>query len=153
MEETKKKHPLYYTWNGMMYRCYKEYHSHYKYYGARGVRVEERWHDFWNFVEDVDNHLLNGQLLYEDGYDLDKDFKGSNIYSLDTCTVLLSEENQKMGREKQKKSILAISENESNEFDSLANACQQLGINRSTMISCIRRGSRHKSGYHFKYKV
>ncbi|WHX62790.1 hypothetical protein [Peribacillus frigoritolerans] len=115
--------------------------------------MEERWHDFWNFVEDVDNHLLNGQLLYEDGYDLDKDFKGSNIYSLDTCTVLLSEENQKMGREKQKKSILAISENESNEFDSLAKACQQLGINRSTMISCIRRRSRHKSGYHFKYKV
>ncbi|MDP9742824.1 UNVERIFIED_ORG: hypothetical protein QFZ59_004654 [Bacillus sp. B2I3] len=147
----KKNHPLYYTWNGMMYRCYKEYHSHYKYYGARGITVDERWHDFWYFVYDVDNHLLDGYLLYEKGYDLDKDLKGGNTYSLNTCTVMLSEENQKMGREKQKKSILAISENESNEFDSLAKACQQLGINRSTMISCIRRGSRHKSGYNFKY--
>ncbi|MFC9541057.1 hypothetical protein ACFTQ7_14350 [Lysinibacillus sp. NPDC056959] len=24
----KKKHPLYYIWNGMMYRCYKPYLPH-----------------------------------------------------------------------------------------------------------------------------
>ncbi|MFD6207333.1 NUMOD1 domain-containing DNA-binding protein [Peribacillus sp. NPDC060253] len=153
MEGNKKQHSLYYTWNGMMYRCYKEYHSHYKYYGAKGVKVDERWHDFWNFVFDVDNHLRNGHLLYERGYDLDKDIKGGNTYSLDTCTVMLSEENQKMSREKQKKSVLAINENESLVFDSLAETSKYLGINRSTVINCIRRGSRHKSGYHFTYKV
>ncbi|WP_440971091.1 NUMOD1 domain-containing DNA-binding protein [Peribacillus frigoritolerans] len=151
MEETKKKHPLYYTWNGMMYRCYKEYHSHYKYYGARGVTVDERWHDFWNFVYDVDNYLLDGYLLYENGYDLDKDLKGGNTYSLNSCTVRLSEENREMSRKKQKKSVLAINEKENMVFDSLAETSKYLGINRSTVINCIRRRSRHKSGYNFKY--
>ncbi|WHX92028.1 hypothetical protein [Peribacillus simplex] len=151
MEGNKKKHSLYYTWNGMMYRCYKKYHSHYKYYGACGVTVDERWHDFLNFIEDVDNHLLNGNLLYEKGYDLDKDIKGGNTYSLDTCTVIRSWENQSMSREKQKKSILAFNENESIKFESLAETCKQMSINRSTIISCIRRGSQHKSGYYFTY--
>ncbi|MGG0789279.1 hypothetical protein ABE132_11210 [Peribacillus simplex] len=151
MEGNKKKHSLYYTWNGMMYRCYKKKHSHYKYYGAKGVTVDERWHDFWNFVYDVDNNLHDGHFLYEIGYDLDKDLKGGNTYSLDTCTVIRSSENQSMSREKQKKSILAYKENESIEYESLAKACQHLGINRSTIISCIRRGSQHKAGYHFTY--
>ncbi|MFF2591080.1 hypothetical protein ACFVSS_25230 [Peribacillus butanolivorans] len=149
--EEKRNHKLYYTWNGMMYRCYKKYHSHYKYYGARGVTVDERWHDFWNFVEDVENHLFNGHLLYEKGYQLDKDIKGGKVYSLENCVVALKEENEERSRQKQQKKVLAFNETRNIEFESLAKASLQLGIKRSTMISCLRRGNRHSSGYYFKY--
>ncbi len=49
----KTKHPLYHTWQGMIRRCTKPKDDAYKWYGARGVAVCERWLDFWKFVEDM----------------------------------------------------------------------------------------------------
>jgi hypothetical protein len=38
----------------MKNRCYSKTSDSYKYYGARGISVCDRWlEDFWNFVEDV----------------------------------------------------------------------------------------------------
>lgn len=93
-----------------MSRCYNPNHSQYKYYGAKGVTVDDRWHDFWNFVEDVDNHLLNGKLLYEKGnkWNLDKDIKGGRIYSLNNCLVISADENRKFSYKKQKRKIIAF---------------------------------------------
>lgn len=147
----KKEHPLFYLWNGMMYRCYKKYHSHYKYYGGKGVTVDERWHDFGQFVHDVDNHLLNGHLLYEKGYQLDKDIKGGKVYSLENCTVAINDENEWVSRRRQQKKVIATKGNEVLEFESLATASKDLSISRSTIISCIRRRNQHSSGYKFKY--
>ena len=48
-----RDHELYNTWKGMMERCSSEGAVAYRYYGAKGVRVCERWHSFWNFVEDM----------------------------------------------------------------------------------------------------
>lgn len=65
-----RNHPDYPVWNGMMARCLNPNDTGYQKYGARGVRVCERWMDFWNFIEDmgtrpsrshsidrIDNHL------------------------------------------------------------------------------------------------
>ncbi|MGE6205360.1 hypothetical protein [Guptibacillus hwajinpoensis] len=147
----KKDHELYTRWNGMMARCYYKSNSHYKYYGAKGIKVDERWHDFWNFVFDVDNHLLNGRLLYRKGFDLDKDIKGGNIYSLENCTVVSTKDNESESRKKQQKKLLVMIDEKSVEYDSLADASKKLNIPRSTIISCIKRGNQHKSGYYFKY--
>lgn len=46
-------HPLYATWNSMRQRCMNKNSHQYKYYGARGVKVCNRWDDFWKFVEDM----------------------------------------------------------------------------------------------------
>jgi hypothetical protein len=146
-----KKHPLYYTWAGMMARCYVKSNSHYKYYGAKGVTVVGRWHNFKNFIEDIDNHLENGHLLYINKYQLDKDLKEKRIYSLENCTVVLAEDNEALAREKQKKKVLVMSDNEKMEFNSLAETSKILNIPRQTIISCIRRNSKHKSGYYFNY--
>src|SRR6185437_4769021 len=35
------------------HRCSKEDHPNWPDYGARGIRVCERWADFWRYVEDV----------------------------------------------------------------------------------------------------
>lgn len=50
----KQDHPLYNSWRGMRERCYHKNHRKFRLYGARGIRVCERWRrDFWAFVADV----------------------------------------------------------------------------------------------------
>lgn len=49
-----KAHPSYSCWNAMNSRCYSKGNYGYKFYGARGITVCDRWrHDFWAFVEDM----------------------------------------------------------------------------------------------------
>lgn len=65
--QTKKDHGLshtveYQTWHRMMSRCYNKNHHHYLDYGARGIMVCERWHDFLNFLEDMGLRPVNLSL-------------------------------------------------------------------------------------------
>lgn len=47
-------HPLYRTWLMMKTRCYNRNFHKFKDYGARGIRVCDRWrHDFATFLADV----------------------------------------------------------------------------------------------------
>lgn len=47
-------HPLYRTWFRMIERCENPKDTGYRYYGARGIRVCERWrHDFPAFLADM----------------------------------------------------------------------------------------------------
>lgn len=50
---SKRRHPLYEVWRGMMARCYRPRAHGYANYGGRGIVVCLRWHDFWLFVEDI----------------------------------------------------------------------------------------------------
>jgi hypothetical protein len=43
----------YQIWNGMRGRCDLPKHASYKYYGARGIKVCERWSSFENFYADM----------------------------------------------------------------------------------------------------
>lgn len=42
---------LYGVWQTMLKRCYKENSNTYKYYGAKGIKVCEAWHEYSNFKE------------------------------------------------------------------------------------------------------
>ncbi len=48
-----EKHPLYHLWNKMMDRCYNPKSHSYKYYGGRGIKVDQRWHDVRQFIADM----------------------------------------------------------------------------------------------------
>lgn len=37
----------------MMRRCYNSADHVYRHYGARGIKVCEQWHDYWQFKEDM----------------------------------------------------------------------------------------------------
>lgn len=43
----------YSTWSGMMRRCNNKNHKQYPSYGARGILVCDRWHNFKSFYEDM----------------------------------------------------------------------------------------------------
>ena len=44
---------LYTIWNAMLKRCSSPTCAEYKYYGGRGIRVCDQWHDFANFKSDM----------------------------------------------------------------------------------------------------
>lgn len=48
-----KYHPLYRTWRNIKCRCYTPSNKDYKLYGARGIKVCERWKDFVSFAVDM----------------------------------------------------------------------------------------------------
>ena len=57
IEEQVRK-PLIMVYNGMMQRCYRESDVSYKYYGARGIRVCDRWRESYeNFEQDIVNKI------------------------------------------------------------------------------------------------
>lgn len=45
--------PLYGIWCGMVQRCYNPFSPNYKNYGARGIYIDEAWHSFRQFKEDM----------------------------------------------------------------------------------------------------
>jgi hypothetical protein len=51
------RHPLYSTWFNMLQRCENPDDKNYPYYGARGIRVCDRWHDVAVFIADIERWL------------------------------------------------------------------------------------------------
>ena len=85
-----KHHPLYSIYNAMKNRCTRPTNPAYGYYGARGIRVCERWLEpdgvgFLNFIEDMGER--------PDGYTLDrKDNDGD--YNSSNCRWVTKQQNQ-----------------------------------------------------------
>lgn len=47
------KHPSYNSWHNMRQRCLNEKSISFKNYGARGIKICERWASFDNFAQDM----------------------------------------------------------------------------------------------------
>lgn len=62
---------LYFVWWQMMNRCYNEKFEDYRNYGGRGIKVNERWHDVSNFIEDMTVGAAKGLQLDRKDNDVD----------------------------------------------------------------------------------
>lgn len=67
--------PIYYVWKNMRRRCTVINHPAYKYYGARGITVCQRWLDFNNFYADMGDKPEGKSL---DRIDNDREYSKSN---------------------------------------------------------------------------
>ena len=66
-------------WRAMLHRCYKETDEHYDYYGGRGIKVCDDWHDFEAFQKWA---LANG---YADNLTIDR-LDGNKDYCPENCS-------------------------------------------------------------------
>ena len=66
-------------WRAMLHRCYKETDEHYDYYGGRGIKVCDDWHDFETFQKWA---LVNG---YADNLTIDR-LDGNKDYCPENCS-------------------------------------------------------------------
>lgn len=66
----------YQAWVNMKSRCYYPRHESYKNYGARGITVCRRWHDFRNFYADMGARPSPTHSL--DRIDNDADYSPNN---------------------------------------------------------------------------
>lgn len=101
--DSKKFYRLYKRWDCMMHRCYDKDNMNYKYYGAIGVTVCERWFQFANFIYDVQRLPGYNKFLSDNfKFHLDKDFlqhyvpHNQRIYSPDTCLWMGEKDNIKL---------------------------------------------------------
>lgn len=82
----------------MFRRCYSDtYHAKESY---KNIFVHQDWHSFETFLREIRGipqfHLAKENDF--DGWELDKDYFGSNAYSVDTCVFLPRAENKLYAR-------------------------------------------------------
>lgn len=66
----------YKAWKGMMSRCHITKDTSYPYYGGRGITVCERWHNFENFLADMEEKP-EGYTL--ERYDHNSSYRPDNV--------------------------------------------------------------------------
>lgn len=73
------KHWLRGTWSNMRSRCYYPKNKDYKFYGARGIKICDRWDIFENFVEDIKRLGPRPKNFTLDRIDSNKDYGPDNV--------------------------------------------------------------------------
>lgn len=76
-QDARKRNPLYYRWASMLQRCENPKNPAYHNYGARGIKVCDRWReDFANYMQDVGAPPTSNHTL--DRIDNDGDYSPEN---------------------------------------------------------------------------
>ena len=147
------KHILYWRWVNMLGRCYSENHCQYKSYGEKGYYVEEYLLRFSNYIKFI-KLLPNYDKLKENPkmYQIDKDIKThrkDKIYSRDSISIVLSEDNLKEENEFKKIKVFQYDFNYTliNSFKSITEAETITGIHRGNIARTVRNQSKSAGGY------
>jgi hypothetical protein len=87
------RHPIYTAWAGLKQRCYNSKAQGYSHYGARGIKVCDRWlESFENFRDDM-------LPTWQQGLELDRTDNNGD-YTLENCKWVTSSANAKNRRTK-----------------------------------------------------
>lgn len=134
-------------WVAMLKRCYSDDSYYQKYYSDTFVHQE--WHSFEQFLKDV-RYLPQYHLAKEDGFkgwELDKDYFGSNCYSKNTVVFLRSEENSLYNKSHP---MIAVSPSGEKELIiNLAEFCFKHDLNYGNAHATLTGKRNHVNGYTF----
>lgn len=118
----KSNEKIYKIWGAMKERCLNKDRWAYKYYGARGIKVCERWMKFENFYEDMGDR--------PDGKTLDR-VDNNGDYEPNNCRW----ESQKRQMRNTRRAVSIGG------YSSIIDASEATGLNKGTIRSRIKRGS------------
>lgn len=116
---------IYRTWRGMINRCKFPYEVSYKNYGARGIKVCERWLKFENFYEDMKDG-------YTDEMTIDRVDNNKGYYK-ENCKWSTPEEQQR-----NKRNVLLVEYE--GETLTLPQLSEKTGVNYDTIRDRLHRG-------------
>ena len=144
---------LHVSWENMISRCYKN--DNFGRYKENGVFVDERWHSFENFLRDI-RCIPQFFLAKEDdfnGWSIDKDYYGSNSYSIYT-TVWLTQTENKWYRNISRPFYAISKDGKKKLFLTTTECAKEIGLKSSAPITgCLNNKPNRKSasGHTFKY--
>lgn len=120
--------PWYNSYRAMMSRCYRTKDVSYRFYGGRGIKVCEEWHDISKFEEWVNKHpFFDGATI--DRVDTNGDYEPENCRwstMFEQC--------------KNRRNSIIIEHN--GERHNITEWAEIIGINRSTLNNRYARGDR-----------
>lgn len=128
MKEPLYKKPWYNSYRSMMSRCYNKNSANYKYYGAKGIKVCDEWHNATNFENWVNNSA------YFIGATIDR-IDNDGDYCPDNCRWATVFE-----QDKNRRNSILIEWN--GETHNITEWSRITGINRSTLNNRYFRGDR-----------
>lgn len=148
---TSKNKKEYSVWSGMMRRCYDKKHDSYKYYGAEGIKVCERWKRFDYFLQDIQKVKgYNKEDFYNNKIELDKDLSQKKEYSFNNCEFLSSAKNNLYTR-KQKEFCVTFPNGTTKIYKSKKEAGIELGEDSSCITKYLKGYRKHAKNYKFQY--
>lgn len=122
--KTRKHHPLYFVWQGMIQRCTNPNHKTWRQYGGRGVQVCIRWRNsFEDFVEDMPG--------WSPGLTIHR--KNDGNYEPGECCWATMEEQNNHSRHNRLATINGVTMN-------ITQWCKKLSIRAGIVITRIHRG-------------
>lgn len=122
-----KTSPTFHSWAGMMARCSNPNNAYFKYYGALGITVCDRWHTFSNFLDDMGEKPPRMSI--------DRiDYTGN--YEPNNCRWATAQE---QARNKSNNAMLTAN----GETRCMQEWAELLGIKQSTLSYRIQRGWSH----------
>lgn len=131
----------------MVRRCTVEGSTGYENYGAKGVKVDPRWLDFENFIEDIDKlpGWVSGEDYVKRKLSLDKDSKwGNKLYSKDTCRLITAEENNHTKPNQQYRIIGMSPDGEIYKFHSANKFAKEHNLNYTSIIKVAKGETKSK---------
>lgn len=114
----------YRIWRAMLRRCENPNAAFYEYYGGRGIKVCERWHDYYNFLSDM------GEPSDKDTIDR---INVNKNYSPDNCRWATMKE-----QSANRRGVYRIKYN--NETYCLKTFCEKFGLNYYSALSLYKNG-------------
>lgn len=143
---------LYDRWHSMIRRCYDKNRKDYKWYGAKGITVCNRWLCFEYFCEDfvkLDGYEVDKDLV------MDKDLKLGKEYSPDTV-ILISNKDNVMEKINRLNTTVYIAENMENstkiEFLNISKFARDNLMSQSAISDCLNNKRNHHKNFKFYIK-
>ncbi len=126
-----RHHPLYEVWKGMKARCRDPKHIAYKNYGARGIKVCDRWKQFTKFFSDVKKGYKRGLQL--DRINAEGNYEPNNFQWL----------TPKLNAQKSRQSKLSVEKAKYIRNSDLSN--KELSIKYGVTIACINQVKNYRT--------